>query len=259
MEKVLNIYKPAGMTPLEAVRAFQDKNIQYKDVKMTYAGRLDPLAEGVLLVLVGDELKKQEKYWGLDKEYEADILLGFSTDTYDVLGMPNLKLRQTYFFGTSSTFEEVLKNFEGEYTFSLPPYSSHKIKGKPLFWWAREGRLDEIEIPQKTVNLYNIDVLSQNTLQKTELLSIILKKISSVRGDFRQDEIKKEWENQFSHLKAGETIEFKVIKIKVRCSSGTFIRSLVHDAGKKAKIGATLFHLKRTKVGNYDIKDSIKL
>jgi len=53
---------------------------------MTYAGRLDPLAEGLLLVLTGEECKNKEKYLGLDKEYEVDVLFGFATDTYDILG-----------------------------------------------------------------------------------------------------------------------------------------------------------------------------
>ena len=53
---------------------------------MTYAGRLDPMASGVLLVLAGEETKNKDKYLGLDKEYDFEILFGFATDTYDILG-----------------------------------------------------------------------------------------------------------------------------------------------------------------------------
>jgi len=54
---------------------------------LTYAGRLDPMAEGVLIILVGDECKKKQKYLGLDKEYEIEVLFGLETDTQDILGV----------------------------------------------------------------------------------------------------------------------------------------------------------------------------
>ncbi len=85
---VLKLYKNRGETPLECLERFRKNNPEYKDEKMTYAGRLDPLAKGVLLVLVGEECKNKEKYLCLDKEYEVDVLFGFATDTYDVLGIP---------------------------------------------------------------------------------------------------------------------------------------------------------------------------
>ena len=62
MKKVIVLNKKEGETPLEAMEAFRASNKQYKDFKMTYAGRLDPMASGLLLVLVGDEVKNKEKY-----------------------------------------------------------------------------------------------------------------------------------------------------------------------------------------------------
>ncbi|MEX0877550.1 MAG: hypothetical protein WDZ40_01645 [Candidatus Spechtbacterales bacterium] len=310
MEEVLNIYKPAGMTPLEAVKLFREEHPKYDGLKMTYAGRLDPLAEGVLLVLVGDELKQQEKYWDLDKEYEADILFGVSTDTYDVLGIPaaetkksssqvprsdfsrastelsrmseNTPLRsrrktpngdQAQLQSRSSsersrqTLFTLLEEFKGEYTFSFPPYSSRRVKGKPLFWWARNGRLDEIEIPKKTVQIYKIELVENSSIKKSVLVKQITEKVDSVRGDFRQEEIKNAWKEL---LENSNTDDFSVIKIKVACSSGTYIRSIAHDVGEKlgtglptaqstAQIGAVLLSLKRTRVGEHTVNDSIKI
>ena len=61
-KKVLNLYKPQGVTPLELIDRFRQKHPEYKDEKLGYAGRLDPMAEGILLVLVGDENKKRKTY-----------------------------------------------------------------------------------------------------------------------------------------------------------------------------------------------------
>ncbi|MDE1988462.1 MAG: hypothetical protein KGJ58_03695 [Patescibacteria group bacterium] len=91
MKQVLNIYKKAGETPLETISRFRADNQEYQKEKITYAGRLDPLAEGVLILLVGDAVYEKEKYLKTDKEYEAEILFGFETDTYDILGLPKKK------------------------------------------------------------------------------------------------------------------------------------------------------------------------
>ena len=83
MKKILNLYKEVGETPLERLERFKKDNSEYANEKMTYAGRLDPMAEGVLIVLVGEECLNKEKYLGLDKEYEFEVLFGFRTDTYE--------------------------------------------------------------------------------------------------------------------------------------------------------------------------------
>ena len=59
MNKVINLYKPVGFTPLQAVERFKEENVRYKKEKISYPGRLDPMAQGVLLLLVGDETKKK--------------------------------------------------------------------------------------------------------------------------------------------------------------------------------------------------------
>ena len=73
MKKVILLNKKEGETPLEALEVFRKRKTkqkkEYKDVKMTYAGRLDPMAEGLLIILTGEECKNKEKYLVLDKEY----------------------------------------------------------------------------------------------------------------------------------------------------------------------------------------------
>ena len=70
LKKVILLNKKIGETPLQALERFRLRHKTYKEVKMTYAGRLDPMASGLLLVLAGEEIKNKEKYLGLDTEYQ---------------------------------------------------------------------------------------------------------------------------------------------------------------------------------------------
>ena len=87
MKNVINLYKPVGLSPLQVIEKFRLKHREYGKVKLGYAGRLDPMAEGVLMVLVGDENKKIRDYLKFDKEYRAEILIGLKSDSCDVLGI----------------------------------------------------------------------------------------------------------------------------------------------------------------------------
>src|ERR1035437_1661782 len=113
---IITLYKNKGETPLECLERFKKDNPEYEKERMTYAGRLDPLAEGLLIVLYGDEIKNKEKYLGLDKEYEVDILFGFATDTYDVLGKVT-KVAETFVipdFCTTKIMSEDFISHEGK-------------------------------------------------------------------------------------------------------------------------------------------------
>ena len=81
------IHKAVGQTPLEAIEQLRIQTPELYQVKLSYAGRLDPLAEGVLLVLVGEANKERDAYLGLDKVYEFEMVLGVRTDSYDLLGL----------------------------------------------------------------------------------------------------------------------------------------------------------------------------
>ena len=253
--KVLNIYKPLGKSPLETIELFRKQNLKYKNVKLGYAGRLDPMAEGVLLVLIGEELKNQKKYWTLNKKYEAEILLGFETDTFDILGIAKISdnILQAI---NNQKIKKTIKNFEGKFTFSYPPYSSRTVNGKPLFWWARQDRLGEIEIPKKTIHIKKIKLLKITNIKKKELKNLIIRRINLVKGDFRQELIKTAWKKV---LQETTQEKFMIIKIKTRVSSGTYIRTIADELGKKLNTRALLLHLKRTQVGNYTIKKSQRL
>ncbi len=251
--KILNIYKPLGLSPLEAIRRFIEQNRAYEELKMTYAGRLDPMAEGVLLVLAGDAVHEKDQYLKVEKEYEAEILFSLETDTYDTLGLPVEKERVII---TEEKIQKEVAKLKGNISLPLPAYSSYKVKSKPLFIWARAGKLDEVEIPIRKTKIYSIKYLRSYEIDKIKLNKVIQKRIDKVSGDFRQEEIKTQWKK----LLKNEAVEkFKVARIKFTVSSGTYIRSIAHELGGRLGTSAILFSLIRTRVGGYEIKDSIKL
>jgi len=248
MKKIINLYKKVGMTPLEAIEKFKLKNPVYNSKRMGYAGRLDPMAEGVLIVLAEEENKKIAQYMGFDKEYIAEILFGFSSDSNDVLGIASE--------GSEMEIEEKelkkkIKGFVGKYDMKIPKYSSYKIKGKPMFHYARKGI--ETEEVRKNVFIKKIKVNSIYQITSGRLLKYIMDKVGKVNGDFRQLEVLKNW----SKLLKGE-MDYHVLNITLNVSSGTYIRAIADDLGSSYG-GGLLLSLKRTRVGKFGIRDSIKI
>jgi len=256
---ILNIYKPVGISPLDAIKLLKEKYPELKNEKMTYAGRLDPMAEGALLILAGNAVYEKEKYLKMDKEYEGEILFGFETDTYDVLGLPEKIIHYRRSMSIIK-IRKILKKLEGDISLPLPPYSSYKIKGKPLFQWAREGKLSEIEIPIRQTKINSTKLLSLNEISGKNLMKKIEQKISLIKGDFRQKKILSRWQKMLpKSCSSLKTLTFQTAKVKISCSSGTYIRSIAHHLGQELKTGGILLSLKRTRVGDFDIKNSEKL
>ncbi len=260
MQKVVCLNKMVGETPLEAIEKFRASNPEYKNEKLAYAGRLDPMAEGLLLVLVGSECKKRKNYERLPKTYEFEVLFGISTDTYDILGLlergsTRLRLNNSRINpGSTSPEAKFIESFIGKFNQPYPPYSSPRVNGKPLFYWAREGKLSQIKIPTKRVEIYSLKHILTRFLKTQDLYTIIVNRISKTSGNFRQKEILKTW-NQFfkDHPSPTSTKDdpYLVAKFQITCSSGTYVRSLAHEMGQKTKTGAIAFSIKRTQIGSY--------
>ena len=242
---LLNLYKEEGETPLETINRFKEANPEYKDIPMTYAGRLDPMAEGVLLVLAGDECKNKEKYLGLNKEYEIEVLFGFETDTYDILGFIQKSTRGVLVL-SKEVIGDSAKKIIGKFVQEYPPFSSKTVDGTPLFAAAKSGNLPD-EMPTKEVEIFDIKVGEMKNIGAGDLLQNITSRISNVKGDFRQGETLQLWrENLQNSIK-----EFQTIKFTISCSSGTYMRSFAHSLGKTLGIPALVFSIKRMKVGDF--------
>ncbi len=220
MEKVLKLYKDLGETPLACLERFRAENLEYANEKMTYAGRLDPMAEGLLIALVGEECKKKDEYLGLDKEYVFEVLFGVQTDTYDILGIPNLSLLSE---------SRKVKDFLGKRIQEYPPYSSR------TFQMARDGV--DFEPMTKEIEIYSLEQLEEREISARNFLAEVLAKIDLVKGDFRQEEIKNAWQG----INLPENLH--VAKFKINCSSGTYVRSLCNE------LGGIAYSIKRTRVG----------
>jgi len=252
MNSVINIYKRYGETPLQAVERYVALHPEYKGVKMTYAGRLDPMAEGVLIVLTGEKNKEREAYTGLPKEYEFEFILGVETDTYDLLG------KITAMNGsTLPAFEAVgntLEKYRGTFEQSYPAYSSKVVDGRQLFEYARSGTLSRIVLPKHSVTVKDIKLESVRTMSRDEFLKSTRSAIESVQGDFRQKEILALWNTY------GESApeEITIYKARVSCGSGFYVRQLVSDIGRDLGTGAVTSHIVRTRVGDFKLTDSLR-
>ena len=272
MQKTAHIYKKLGETPLQALERFREEMMindtanrdAWQISPMTYAGRLDPMAEGILLILIGDECKNKEKYLGLDKEYKVEIVLGISTDSYDALGIPRIgttiattKTDNVTKVGHVTRSDLDLSKYIGKFTQKYPPYSSKTVGGKHLHALARANVLpSDAEMPEKKVEIYSIENVSEtsgrgetgggNDVRNTsmigakDLLNRIISMINLVEGDFRQKEIADAWRNLLTH--DSDEIFFNTMKIRVRCSSGTYMRSLAD------RIGGFALSIKRTRI-----------
>src|SRR3989338_314589 len=252
ISKVLNLYKPPSVTPLQAIDKLRQKYPNLAKMKLGYAGRLDPMAEGVMLVLVGGENKVKQKYLNLYKEYIFDVLFGFSTDSFDILGKI---IKINYNSPRKSKLSSVLKNFQGIISQKYPVYSTKSVKGKSLFDWARLGKLGEIEIPEQFVEIYSIKIVKNYMMPSAELKKFINNRINTLTGDFRQKEIIKGWEKVLKNNK----LKFPVTRLKVNCSSGTYVRAIANELGNQLNVPALALKIVRTKVGDYKLKDSTKL
>ena len=240
----LLLYKEVGETPLECIERARRANGIAENIPMTYAGRLDPMAEGVLLALVGEECKEKEKFLGFDKEYEIEVLFGVATDTLDVLGV--IQRVDADVAGGAKISERYVGTFSQKY----PAFSSKTVAGKALHTHARENTLpkDGREMPERDVKIYSIDFLGQREMVGADIAKQAIEKVSKVKGDFRQQEIIAGWQD-FAVKNAA--IRFSIIKIRVKCSTGTYMRVLAETIGKDAGTNAIAFSINRIAIGQY--------
>ena len=252
MDTVLNIYKLHGETPLQALERYVVSNPLYKGVKMTYAGRLDPMAEGVLVILSGEKNKEREAYTGLSKDYEFEFILGVETDTYDLLG----KITSTKGPGSVSKEQvaSALSKYTGTFEQFYPAYSSKVVDGKQLFEYARTGNIGKIVLPKHSVTVMDINLESVRNVSREDFWKSTKTAIDSVKGDFRQKDILSLWEKYMTT----SPDNFTVYKARVSCGSGFYVRQLVSDIGNVLGTGAVTCRILRTRVGDFKLEDSLK-
>lgn len=221
MDGVLIIDKPAGLTSHDVVARVR-KIIGERRVGHT--GTLDPFATGVLVVLVGRATRLAQFLSGAEKEYEAVIRFGYSTDTGDVTGKRvDDNVHTTTPSPQSLRKEEIasaMAALTGELEQIPPMYSAKKIAGRKLYEHARRG--EEVERQPVRVTIHEFQLASPAELHV----------IQEGAADLRA---------------------------RVVCSAGTYIRTLAEDLGKKLGLGAHLAELRRTRAGRFSIESAITL
>ena len=189
--------------------------------RVGHAGTLDPFATGVLVCCIGTATRLVQFLVGLDKAYQATVRLGYATDSQDGTGKQITPLRSSMEVSLDDVWR-ILREFTGPQLQIPPMFSAKKVGGERLYRAAREGR--EVE---------------------REPISIVVHSIALIDEDV-------------SGLATNEdgTAEFS---INVRCSSGTYVRTLAHDIGERLGAGAHLVALRRTEVGHFRLKQALTL
>lgn len=218
------VYKRKGKTSRNVV-----ENISKKyGVKAGHIGTLDPMAKGLLPVLVGNTCKLSKYLMEHDKTYLVEMKFGYNTETLDIEGeiLEEDKSFRENNIVDNEFFDMIIIAMKKELGTKkqIPPiYSAKKLNGKKLYEIAREDKEKAIEMAKekaKEITIYNMYDIS----------------------------LKELWDNNPKDI---------VLSFKVECSSGTYIRSLVRDIAENMGTIAIMTDLRRIAVGNYNNIDNI--
>ena len=203
---ILLLNKEPGFTSHDAVAKLRGI-LRFR--RIGHAGTLDPMAQGLLVMLLGKATRASEYASGAEKEYIADFILGVETDTQDTTG--NV-LAEAPVDVTENQLQQALSSFEGGYDQVPPMYSAIQKDGVRLYDLARKGK--EVERESRFIALPLLELLS----------------FDPPRG-----------------------------KRRVRCSKGTYIRTLCHDLGQRLGCGGAMSALTRVQAGDFSLEDALTL
>jgi len=246
------IYKPIGQTPNELIETYKKENKHA--IKVSFTGRLDPMARGKMVLLVNDECKLHDTYISHNKTYEFQVLYGFNTDTYDVLGLLNEYHNPAKCKQIIDTIN--IDKYVGKWVQEYPPYSSIVVNKKPLWEWSKLGLIDSIKpLPSKTVEIYEFEEIPyespidsyEKLHEKIKTMIYSLSKINQPK--FRVPEINDLWNTYFeSYNHVLVTCKPIIKKYRAKVSSGTYIRSLSNQIGTEIGCGAIALDINRTDI-----------
>jgi len=180
-----------------------------RKLKVGHTGTLDPMASGLMILMLGSYTKRASEFSKLDKSYEAEIALGATSTTGDKEGEISI---YSDLQPQKDRIISVLKEFVGEIYQTPPAHSAIKIDGQRAYKLARQGKSVKIE-PRK-ITIYGINYVAY---------------------------------------------DYPKLSFTVHVSSGTYIRSLAEDIGKKLGTGAFLSCLRRISVSKFNVKDAISI
>jgi tRNA pseudouridine55 synthase len=159
MDGIILIDKEKGFTSHDVVAKLRGI---LKTKKIGHSGTLDPEATGLLVVGINKGTKIMKYINQDEKTYQATALIGRTTDTLDDDGTILEEVKVTSY---PENIKEILKSFQGEYTFEIPIYSAVKVNGKKLYEYAREGKRPDVDL-LKTVSIYDIQLLNKPIIKE---------------------------------------------------------------------------------------------
>ncbi len=151
---LLLLNKPKGITSHDAVDRVRRILVQRG---VGHAGTLDPAADGLLLLIVGQGTKAARFFSDLDKEYLAEITFGAESTTYDSEGVSPTAVIDMASLPDRTAIETALQGFIGEITQQVPAFSAVHVDGERLYEKSRRG--EEVTLPERTVRIDAIDIL----------------------------------------------------------------------------------------------------
>ncbi|HYG81982.1 MAG TPA: tRNA pseudouridine(55) synthase TruB [Pyrinomonadaceae bacterium] len=223
MDGVLIVDKPAGLTSHDVVARVRRI---LKERRVGHTGTLDPFATGVLVVLVGRATRLAQFLSGAVKEYEAVVRFGYATDTGDLTGArlhgsaPQNEGGGRVHTWSEGEIEAALAGLRGEIGQVPPMYSAKKIAGQKLYELARRGQEVERQAVRVTIHDLSAERRGGELLRENE--------------DGTQD-----------------------LSIRVRCSAGTYVRTLAEAIGERLGAPAHLAALRRTRAGDFGVEDAL--
>jgi tRNA pseudouridine55 synthase len=217
---VLLLDKPIGLSSNDAL---QKVKWLLQAEKAGHTGTLDPLATGVLPICFGAATKFSQLHLDADKSYEAVAVLGVKTSTGDSEG----EIVQRRAVNVSALqLEEVVKKFTGPLQQIPPMYSALKKDGRALYEYAREGV--EVDRAPRAIVIHSLSITDLGEIADQTTNEVELDKVDGLGvGKLRK------------------------ILIRVRCSKGTYIRTLAEDIGEALGCGSSLTALRRTATGDF--------
>lgn len=245
---VFPIYKASGETLASLVARFRIEQSVSAETPITYAGRLDPMASGVVLLLVGETCKQKDTFLGLDKTYTFEVLFGVSTDSFDMLGLIS---DRADVLPTEEGIRGALLSAQKMNVFPYPPFSSKPVDGVPLFTHAKDGTLPET-MPTMTGEIKELSLKSVRIESFGDVITQALKVIEHVEGEFRQKEIVECW-NQFLGGSSGKQCVIATCEATV--TTGVYIRTLATVIGDALGVPALAYSIERITVGEYRVEN----
>jgi tRNA pseudouridine55 synthase len=246
MDGLLVVDKAAGPTSHDIVARVRRVLGQSR---IGHTGTLDPMASGVLPLVLGRATRLARFVSAGDKTYEAEIRFGVATDTYDAQGLQTAEHRGP--MPLIDDIDRALDAFRGTFMQQPPAYSAKKIGGKRSYTLARDARLKRRAACDVTDRRDSLDAPALASPVSVRAHAIeIMRDVADRhdrhdRHDRRDPPDRREGRDR--------------IVVRVECSAGFYVRSLAHDLGQRLGVGAHLVALRRTRSGGFTLADAIAI